>query len=1031
MATGRGSTILLAVALVATAISSRVSAQQGAAVLVGAVRSSDSSAGVEGAVVALTSPALPGEQHAITDSDGHYRIDGLPPGEYALRVEAPGYEHHVRERIALRSDTTIRVNVALLAQATQGEEIVVIGRAPTVDIGSAATGMNISSDLYDRVPLSSPGARGGAVRSVESVVDVAPMAEGDAFGVAIAGASSPESSYLLDGVSVNNAAYGLLGTPLSIEFIEEVSVLTGGYMPEYGHAMGGIVNAVTQSGTNDPTSSAWLYLTPGALAADPKRVLRQGQTIRTERSLSWITEVGADVGAPMIEDRLWFYGGVQWARTAYDLERSLHRTVYDADGTPMTEAEELPGAGETFQATQNMFQAIGKLTWAADRSNRLDLTLNTVYPISGGDGDFGINPLTGLPEIGTETSSYAVPLNGEYGAIAHEYLGDSINAVLKWSNEPSPNDRVDTWVGWHRERGGRLPSDGSEIGSTRGLAARSNVWYELNHSLAEFENVPECRPDLEPDADPTMFVCPVNDYRTGGPEFINEQELNRIEARSIWTHSLEAAGRHVFKAGINAEGQFYDHTKGYSGRRSVTEFDSGLWLDGAVYGYLTGPDEPVVLGKLDNSSQSAAFGGFVQDSWQVVEPVTINLGVRYDTQLLFANGDLAMALNEQVSPRAGVVWDPTSDGRARLFANYGRYYEKVPLVMLDRYLTGEPLLFALRQCAEPGVPDGDCFDDGALVPIGDPPNNDYIVAGAGTVPVDPDLEPPSADEIVLGAEYELVEHGRVGLTYVRRWLNYTIEDMSRDETNTFFFGNPGYGIAADFPKARRDYDAVTAHFTKTFSKRWIGNASYTLSWLRGNYSGLFRAEDLQLDPHQNSDFDLESLTVNREGDLPGDHRHSIKVFGAYVFDLGDVGVVTPGLALRARSGAPSNLLGSHTLYGPDQVYILPRGSGERLPWSFRSDVRLEFAHDFDDDHSIALVIDVFNLLDIQSAVARDERYTEASVNPVESGDVSDLTYEDGSSFDPDDPDLGRNPNFGRVVQYQEPRIFRFGVKGTF
>jgi hypothetical protein len=255
--------------------------------------------------------------------------------------------------------------------------------------------------------------------------------------------------------------------------------------------------------------------------------------------------------------------------------------------------------------------------------------------------------------------------------------------------------------------------------------------------------------------------------------------------------------------------------------------------------------------------------------------------------------------------------------------------------------------------------------------------------------------------------------------------------MSRDEANTFFFGNPGYGIASDFPKAKRNYDAVTAHFSKTFSQRWLANASYTLSWLRGNYSGLFRAEDLQIDPHQNSDFDLQSLTTNREGDLPGDHRHSIKAFGAYAVDLGGAGVLTPGLALRARSGAPTNLLGSHPLYGSDQVYILPRGSGERLPWSFRSDVRLEFAHDFDDYRSIALTIDVFNLLNTQSAVRRDERYTQASVNPVETGDIEDLTLDDGSSFDPDDPDFGRSSNFGRVIQYQEPRIFRFGVKGTF
>ncbi|MDH5673876.1 MAG: TonB-dependent receptor [Myxococcales bacterium] len=997
----------------------------------GTVSSSDTGAASADAVITVTSNVLQGEEIAVSDASGRYRIAGLPPGAYVMRVEQQGFKPYSREMIELRADSTIRLNVALLPEALQSEEVVVSGRTPTVDVASSSTGMTISSEFIERVPLSSPSSRGGASRSIESVIDVAPMAEGDAFGVSMVGASSPENSYLLDGISVNNPTYGLLGTPLSIEFVDEISVLTGGYMPEYGHSMGGIVNAITKSGTNDLTASTWFNIAPGALSGSPKGVQRVGQTIQTKRKLSLITDLGADVGAPIIYDKLWIYAGFQWARTAYDLERSLHTTSYDADGVPTTSDSAIPNTSESYQAIQNMYQGIAKLTWAADSHNRLDLTLNTVYPVSGGGGDFGINPLTGEPEIGTQNNSYAVPLNGEYGAIAHEYLGDSINSVLKWSSDINDDARLDTWLGWHRERGGRLPSDGSAIGSGNGLAGQSNVWYELNHSLAEFENVSACDADLDPMADPSMYVCPVNDYRTGGPEFINKQILNRAEARTIWTQLFEAGGHHVFKVGVNGEGQFYDHTKGYSGSRSITEFDVDWWLDGAVYGYLTEPGQPVVLDKLHNKSQSTSFGGFVQDSWDIVDEVTLNLGVRYDTQLLYANDQLAMALDNQISPRGGLVYDPTKEGRAKLFANYGRFYEKVPLLMLDRYLTGEPFLFALRECTEPGVAGGDCFDDAALIPIGDPPNNSYIVAGAGTVPVDPDLKAPSADEIVLGGEYEIIEDGRAGLVYTRRWLNETVEDMSRDEANTYFFGNPGSGIASDFPKAERNYDALSLQFTKTFSKHWLANGSYTLSWLRGNYGGLFRAEDLQLDPHQNSDFDLYSLTANRTGDLPGDHRHSIKLFGAYGIDVAESSTLTPGLALRGRSGGPTNYLGGHPLYGADQVYILPRGSGERLPWSYGSDVRLDFTQKFGGVHSISLTFDVFNVFNIQSGIRRDERYTESSVNPVEDGDIDDLTNEDGSAFDPDDPDFGKNPNYGEIVQYQEPRIFRFGVKGTF
>src|SRR5262249_27940549 len=191
-----------------------------------------------------------------------------------------------------------------------------------------------------------------------------------------------------------------------------------------------------------------------------------------------------------------------------------------------------------------------------------------------------------------------------------------------------------------------------------------------------------------------------------------------------------------------------------------------------------------------------------------------------------------------------------------------------------------------------------------------------------------------------GGEYEVIRDGRLGLSYQKRWLNYALEDISRDEAASFFLGNPGYGIASDFPKAERNYDAVTLAFHKIFSDNWLMSASYTIAYLRGNYAGLFRAEDLQLDPNMSSDFDLRRLLPNRNGPLPGDRRHEFKAFGAKDWDIPGSGHITTGLGLRAHSGEPTNFLGAQPLYGQNQVYILERGSGERLPWVFGTDAKL-------------------------------------------------------------------------------------------
>ena len=617
--------------------------------------------------------------------------------------------------------------------------------------------------------------------------------------------------------------------------------------------------------------------------------------------------------------------------------------------TGATKRTFIPGSNQTAIARQDMFQGISKLTWAVNKKHRLNLTLNGAYPVSGGKGEFGINPQTGASEIqaGSTTSANGLNAPPPYTAIAHKYAASSTNAQLKWSAE-LVKDRafLDTWLGYHHERMGKLPSDGSTIGSRSGDAGRSNVWWTATNpprNLNELEDVPG-------NACNVPGSCPVRDYRTGGPESVEEQATHRVQGRSVFTYLFQALGHHVFKAGLDLEYQRHRGIKGYTGGIDFVEVEGGF-VQQQGYGYLQGPDDPIYLNRLDNQTKSVSVGAFVQDSWNVADLVTVNLGVRYDAQMLYGrDGALAMALPNQWSPRAGMVWDPTREGLSKIFVNYARYFETVPLRMLDRYLSGEPLLISGADSSTCNPLDpaqaaagGACTKyDSLSSGFGLPPNDKYYPFSAGTSLIDPKLKAPSTDEFVIGGEYEILRDGRLGLTYTKRWLNNTIEDMSRDEGSTFFFGNPGSGLASDFPKATRKYDALTTYFVKQFSAGWLTQASYTVSWLRGNYGGLYRAEDLQFDPHQNSDFDLTSLTVNRNGPLPGDHRHYLKLFGAKEFEIPHAGVITPGASLRSYSGEPSNYLGSHPYYLADQVYILKRGEGDRLPWVTSIDLRLAY-----------------------------------------------------------------------------------------
>ncbi|MCB9736237.1 MAG: TonB-dependent receptor [Deltaproteobacteria bacterium] len=1041
----------------ALALGSTAYAQLGQGTLTGKIVDASTGNPVGDVVVTVTSVNLQGEEIAVTGKDGTFRISSLPPGDYTLRLDKESYKPYSRSDIKVRADVTLRVDMQVLPEALK-EDIVVVGRRPTVDIGSSTASTNIGEDFLTRIPIIRPGGKGSDTRSIESAAAAVPQAAGDTYGTSINGTTSPENSYLLDGLSVGDPAYGTLGTPLSMEFVRELNVITGGYMPEYGKTTGGILNAVTKSGSNEFHAGIWAYFSPGALEGPREKIRVEGSTVDTQVGIDNIYDFGADFGGPIIPDTLWFYVGFDYATTRWKLDRSLRRILYDADGNELTEqvgedtftqTELIPGTKETFYAESHTLQVFGKFDLRIDKANRLSLTLVGAPRSSGGGGAYGMDPQDGSPE--------ATNLVGAIEHLAHQWDGGTFDAVLKWNSELLEKKLIlDTTIGWHHQTGGERAYDGSEPGDSTGLASQNGVIWRRTpnatgtrnyHSITEFESLPAGQENAcdAPASAPGAVPCPVLSYQNGGPGFLDTLVLNRIGFQTILTWLPELAGKHVVKVGFDLDQLMFHHVRGYGGGTLYRESTSGTsFTDLRQYGFLTGPDQAVILPALDIETSSTSVGGFIQDSWSITDNLTLNFGVRYDAQFIYGGaGQLALSLPNQWSPRFGVIWDPSADGRAKLFANIALFYESVPLDIADRAGSGEPQITSIHFASEcdpsdPTQAQGSCLDDSSRAYITEPASPDklWVLTGSSVTPVDPDLSAQSSWEFVAGGEYDLgslaepLTDLRAGLMYTRRWMNNVIEDMSRDEAATYFIGNPGSGIAKDFPEATRDYNALTLYFQKEFSNSWIAQLSYTLSWLKGNYAGLFRPETGQLDPNINSDFDLESLTVNKEGYLPGDSRHVIKLFVANDIPVANILHIQPGLAVRASSGGPTSFLGSHPIYGSDEVFILPRGAGERLPWVTSIDFHAGFEFKITETYSIALTMDIFNLFNFQAVTGKSDRYTSADVLPIRDGSKADLAtklqYADGTAFDESDI----NPNFGRTTSYQRPRTFRFGLRGS-
>jgi outer membrane receptor protein involved in Fe transport len=1084
-------------------------------VIVGTVVGADNKRPVADVVVTATSPNLQGEQVVVTDAQGQYRIPQLPPGVYTLRFEKESFKPFSRPDIQLRLDRTIRVNVELLPEAFT-EEISVVAKPPTIDVGSTATGVSVDQEFIKRIAVNRPSGKGGAARSFESLAELAPGAQSDAYGVSINGATSPENGYVVDGLTTNDAAFGVNASPLSVEFVSDVNVITGGYMPEYGRSTGGVVNAVTKSGSNEFHGSLFANWTPGALEGQRTPLLSASSVISGENRLTNLGDFGATVGGPILKDKLWFFAGVAPAITRFQHTRRLNafevtsapeldedgNQVLDDNGNPARvwsrvedpttgffRSTPIAGTERSYFADQRSLQAMGKLTYLVNQDHNVSLSLSSSPTTSGGNGRLIVGRLTGGAPSRVDSSPESAALRvSNYNATAtgFKYAGSFMEKKLL----------VDANLGWFHQNVDSLPTDGSgdaigtpagdrEILSGRGMAGRPRVNYTYERALLGIEGGAEVAgpcgtaffgPDgvegtADDPSDAEMLEertarCSLQNYDVGSIGGFSRGLLDRYQGNAKATYLLNAFGQHVLKAGLDYEFLSYAQTKAYSGGVyfAETELASGeiAWIDSRRYGYQTAPDQAVTLASLQSTSTSSTIGGFVQDSWSFLNRFTVNAGVRYDVQSLFGgDGNLAFILGNQISPRVGLIVDPLANGQMKVFANYAKYYEQVPLNLLDRAFPPERRYRATRYAqseARPGACNpldensfrtacSDATPEGVanIVRTAESsrsPNRLYTGGKVENEPVDPNIQPQASSEFVVGAEYELIANTRLSATYTYRQMDAVIEDMSRDDGATYFLGNPGSGFAGEFPEPVRTYNAVTVAANRSFADGWLAQVSYTWSRLYGNYPGLFRPETGQLDPNILSDFDLISLLDNRAGLLPYDRTHSIKAFGAKEFNISKELSASLGLSYRGNSGSPVSYLGGHVDYGEGEGFVLPRGIGQRTDWYNVIDSNVGVNYRLGKDSTVSFTLDVFNIFNFQTATSVDENYTYKAVLPIKNGTVADLTPDAAGNIEKlrvvtDEGDRAfnvaddKNKNFGKPTQYQAPRQIRFGIRYTF
>ncbi len=266
-----------------------------------------------GVTVAVEGPNIVGSQTTTTNEQGFYRFINLPPGDYNVSYTLSGFKTLNRRGLRVGVGSTIEENANLQVSQIQ-ESIDVVGDASAVDTTSNEVGSNYGRDWVENAPLR---------RS--SFFDLVAAAPGSLQGgeannnsrTMVYGSSYDENSFQVDGVEITDNFFNEALAEPNTDAIEEIEVLSLGAPAEYGNLTGAVYNIVTRQGTNQFHGDAGFYLQRDGLTGNNTKNFKNpdGSFLDAcpdgESRCPWtrdkFTDFSAQLGGPLVKDKLWFF----------------------------------------------------------------------------------------------------------------------------------------------------------------------------------------------------------------------------------------------------------------------------------------------------------------------------------------------------------------------------------------------------------------------------------------------------------------------------------------------------------------------------------------------------------------------------------------------------------------------------------------------------------------------------------------------------------------------------------------------------
>ncbi|MGA9801656.1 MAG: carboxypeptidase regulatory-like domain-containing protein [Terriglobales bacterium] len=648
-------------------------AQVAGATIVGTI-TDPAGAVVANAQITIKDIATGVDRTVTTNSAGFYTAPNLASGKYELKVSAPGFSVGRASDITLTVGAQQTVNIVL--QVGKANALVeVTGVAAGVELATSDLSSAVDGIVIRELPLN--GRDWAQLATLEPGVDsvrnqspVGGVSTGDVvralrgFGnqLSISGARPQQNNYRLDGISINDytngAPGGVLGNLSGVDGIQEFSIITTNYSAEYGRTSGGVINAVTRSGSNKFHGSAYEFLRNSAL--DARNYFDIGSNGLPDKPPFRRNQFGGSVGGPLIRDKtFWFfnYEGLRQSLTATQLDEvpsGPARSTADPNIAPYLAFWHSPNGAVSGQTGQYFVATLQQGT-ENFFTGRVDHKLSTHDSLV---GNFGFDR-TRLEEPDPLNNVRFLDSNSRpFFAIeeTHTFSSALVNAVR---------------FGFSRNRALSTTTD-----PINPLAS--------NLSLGVVPGRPA--PEIQVgDGSITGF-----DGGIGGfPNF--EFGWNSFQA---YDDAFLTHGAHSLKFGFALERMQSNNLLHF--------INNGLYIFGSLANFLA--NDPLFFlttvpsTATERGIRETLFGGYVQDDWRARANLTINMGLRYEavTTPTEVQGKLAVLRSptanavhtgdpyfnnptlKNFEPRVGLAWDPFHNGKTAVRSGFG-FYDVLPL----------------------------------------------------------------------------------------------------------------------------------------------------------------------------------------------------------------------------------------------------------------------------------------------------------------------------------------------------------------